>query len=133
MIYLYALITWFILVILAIINGSIRNFIYQPYTGELPAHQISTIIFCLLILAAAYVFLSLLKKTLTKTQLILIGLFWLVLTILFEFIFQHYVMAKSWQILLADYNFLQGRIWLLVLIITFLAPYLSSKFISKYK
>lgn len=133
MIYLHAFITWFILVILAIINGSIRNFIYQPYAGELPAHQISTIIFCLLILAAAYVFLSLLKKTLTKTQLILIGLFWLVLTILFEFIFQHYVMAKSWQVLLADYNFLQGRIWLLVLIITFLAPYLSSKFISKYK
>jgi len=40
---------WFIFMILAIINAGIRNNVYKPIVGDLAAHQISTIIFVVLI------------------------------------------------------------------------------------
>jgi hypothetical protein len=36
------------------------------------------------------------------------------LTVLFEFGFGHYVMGTPWHVLVADYNLLAGRVWLLV-------------------
>jgi hypothetical protein len=54
-----------------------------------------------------------------------VGALWLVLTLGFEFLVGHYVFRNSWEKLLADYNILQGRIWVLVPIITLLAPRLA--------
>ena len=36
------------------------------------------------------------------------------MTLAFEFLFFHYAAGKPWEVLLADYNVLQGRIWVLV-------------------
>lgn len=47
---------WFILVILAIINGVLRNEVYGPKMDELTAHQISTVIGIALFFVAIYVF-----------------------------------------------------------------------------
>jgi hypothetical protein len=47
---------------------------------------------------------------------IAVGGTWLVLTILFEFGFGHYVDGKSWSELLADYDLTDGRVWTLVLL-----------------
>ncbi len=49
-------------------------------------------------------------------QALSIGAIWLILTILFEFLFGHFVMSNSWSKLFADYNLLQGRVWVLILI-----------------
>lgn len=62
----------------------------------------------------------------TKT-LLGVGLFWVVITIIFEFVFGHYVMGNSWQKLFADYNLLDGRLWVLVLINNLSAPLISGK------
>jgi len=35
--------TWFLFMILAIINAGIRNGVYKPIVGDLTAHQISTL------------------------------------------------------------------------------------------
>jgi hypothetical protein len=51
-----------------------------------------------------------------------VGLFWLVLTVTFEFLFGRYVAGASWEALLADYDVLRGRLWPLVLLTTLLAP-----------
>jgi len=58
----------------------------------------------------------------TKIDLLLIGALWLTLTVAFEFGFGHYVMGHSWRYLLADYNILKGRLWSLVLLVTFVSP-----------
>jgi hypothetical protein len=34
----------------------------------------------------------------------------------------HYAFGHAWETLLADYNLLRGRVWLLVLATTFVAP-----------
>jgi len=121
---LYALGVWFILVIVAILNGVCRNAFISPKVGEYAGHVISTIIFICIILAATYLFLSMLRIDYTVIDLLLVGTLWLVLTVLFEFVFGHYVVGHSWDKLLADYNILQGRVWVLVLLTEFISPLL---------
>jgi len=126
-IYLYGLGGWVILVVLALVNATIREKVYGPFMTPLHAHQISTFIMIIIIFLFTYIFLGILHLQATSRQYLLLGMLWLVLTILFEFIFGHYVMGHSWGRLLADYNLLQGRIWVLVLIATALMPWIVSK------
>jgi hypothetical protein len=44
-IYLQALGIWVLMVIFAIINGTLRNQVYGPKMAELFAHQLSTLIY----------------------------------------------------------------------------------------
>lgn len=46
----------------------------------------------------------------------------MILTLGFEFLAGHYLFGSSWEKLLADYNVARGRIWLLIPIVTLLAP-----------
>ncbi|MCW4011670.1 MAG: hypothetical protein NWF07_01620 [Candidatus Bathyarchaeota archaeon] len=107
---------------IAIINGTVRNLGYGPYMSELLAHQIS----CAtgIILFAAYFWLLNRRWTLTSTkQSLQIGATWLILTILFEFVFGHYIMGHTWVHLLADYDIFAGRLWSIVLLWTAMGPY----------
>ena len=130
-IFLYALGIWFIFGIIAILNGTFRNSFITPKVGEHAGHVISTIIFICVILAVTYLFISNLKINYTRTDLLLIGAFWLILTILFEFAFGHYVTGTSWNRLFADYNILKGRVWSLVLLTEFIAPLLFGSILQK--
>ncbi len=113
---------WVGLVILAILNGALREKIYGRFLSELSAHQLST--FIGLSLFAAYVWLLTgVCRIASSGQALVIGAMWLVITIVFEFVFGHYVMSHPWSKLWRDYNLLQGRLWVLVLIWTAVAPY----------
>ena len=50
---------------------------------------------------------------------------WLALTVSFEFLGGHFLFGQPWQRLLADYDLLDGRVWVLVLVVTALAPRLA--------
>jgi len=117
------------LVVLAILNGIFRNYIIFPKTGESTAHIIGTIIFLILQFFVTYFFIkSVSERTIKK--LLMIGIFWLTLTVFFEFIFGHYVMNHPWEKLLADYNIFRGRLWSLVLFNTLLSPLVCGKMIK---
>lgn len=118
---------WFIFVILAIINGGIRDRYFKPYVGDLTAHKISTIIFIVAILIVTYLILKFSNLKLSDSEAIIIGAIWLLLTIFFEFIAGHYIFGNSWEKIVGDYNIFKGRIWSFVLLITFIAPYLTNK------
>ena len=101
---------WFGLVIIAIVNGAIRELWYQKSLGELAAHQLSTL--TSIVLFSLYIWLLNLRWTLqTSSQAITIGVIWLGLTIAFEFLFGHFVAGHSWERLLQNYNLLKGRIF----------------------
>ena len=125
--YIVTIGTWFLFMILAIINAGIRNGVYKPIVGDLRAHQLSTIIFIAMIIIVTYLILRFSNLKLTDKESFIIGTVWLLLTICFEFLAGHYAFGNSWEKLLADYNILEGRIWSLVLVTTFLAPYLTNK------
>jgi hypothetical protein len=61
-----------------------------------------------------------------SSQAILIGLLWVVLTLIFEFGFGRY-RGSSWPQLLEDYNLLKGRIWILIPLWLAIAPYIFYK------
>ncbi|MHC1757249.1 MAG: hypothetical protein AB9861_17760 [Methanosarcina sp.] len=129
--FLYAFGMWFLFVIVAILNGGFREKFVTPRLGKQTAHIISTLIFICVILTGTYLFLGSLNVDLSRSDLLFIGGFWLTMTILFEFIFGHYVMGHPWETLLADYNIFKGRVWILVLITTFLAPLFVGTYLRK--
>jgi hypothetical protein len=47
---------------------------------------------------------------------------WVILTVVFEFLAGHYLFENSWDRLIADYNMVRGRVWVLVLFASFFAP-----------
>ena len=123
---------WFLLAVLAIIIGTIRTFLILPYVGEQAAHIIGTIIFLAIQFIVIFFFIK--RITVDATQdLLMIGIFWIILTIIFEFIFGHYVMNHPWEKLFADYNILNGRLWSLVLLNNLAAPLISGKLLRDKK
>jgi hypothetical protein len=56
-----------------------------------------------------------------------VGGLWLALTLTFEFGLGHFIAHKPWHELLADYNIVAGRVWILVLVTTLGAPLLTSR------
>lgn len=118
---------WFLFMVLAIINAGIRNRVYKPVVGDLAAHQISSITFMTVILVLTYVIFKFNNLELGDSEALFMGAIWLGLTIVFEFVAGHYAFGNPWEKLLADYNLLEGRIWSLVLLTIFLAPYVANK------
>ncbi len=118
--------SWIGLVFLAILNGAIREKTYGIWMEELSAHQLSTIIGLFFFGSYIWIITGVFRIE-TERQALMIGSLWVVMTIVFEFLFGHYVMGHSWDRLLYDYHLLKGRIWLLVLIWTLISPYLFYK------
>ena len=117
------LLAWFPMIVLAIANGLFREKIISGRFNELQAHQLST--FSLMMLFGVYIWvLFKFWRPHSVQQAILIGILWTLLTIIFEFLFGHFIVGHDWQTLLKDYNIFKGRLWLLFLIWVGIAPYL---------
>lgn len=119
-----ALLVWSGILVVAILNGALRQKILIPRCGENRGHVISTVLLSGAILLVAWVALPWLHPGSTSDAW-QIGVLWLALTIAFEFLAGHYLFRQPWSKLVADYNLAHGRIWILVLIATLLAPALA--------
>ncbi|MBT8294525.1 MAG: hypothetical protein KJN70_14760, partial [Eudoraea sp.] len=120
------LIAWVPMVFIAIANGLMREKFFAKRLKELNAHHASTA--TLVILFGIYMLIIFrIWKPNSAQQAFHIGLFWLVLTVVFEFLFGHYVAGHFWGRLLNDYNIFEGRVWIIVLIWITLAPYVIYK------
>lgn len=121
---------WIVLMVLAILNAGLREGIVTPSLGDTAGRAIGSILLACAILLVAYLFLSRTSIDYSGKDLWLMGAIWLVLTLAFEFGFGHFVMGNSWDTLLADYNVLNGRIWVLVLIASATGPYLMGSLVN---
>jgi hypothetical protein len=122
----YGLIFWFAILVVAVINGSIRDFLYKKRLGVLRSNQLSSIILSSMILIITYYFLIIYGHKETSLIYILLGLMWTAMTLAFEFLFFHYIMHHSWDELLGNYDLQKGNLWLLVVFTTATAPFLIS-------
>jgi hypothetical protein len=114
-------IAWLGLMVIGILNGMLRVTGYQKYMPEIRAHQLSCF--------TGICFIGLAVFSLNRAwpidssrQAFLIGLIWLVLTIVFEFGFGRFIMRHPWKKLVYDYRIDKGRLWLVVLTWVFSAP-----------
>ena len=114
-------VTWLPGIVIGILNGMLREGLYRQVLNELPAHQLSGVSFVLLF--GVYVWFILPWLSLSSgAEAIRCGLTWLALTVVFEFLFGHFVMGHPWERLFHDYNILEGRTWVIVLVWIAAAP-----------
>jgi hypothetical protein len=121
-----ALLAWCILMLTAVGNGLLREKALNPLLGERWALPLSGIILSILIIGITQTLLPWLGP-LSDTRLWLLGGFWLLLTVGFEFAFGRLVAERSWPQLLEAYDPTGGNLWLLVLATTAAAPWLASR------
>ena len=120
----HALLIWLGFVLLAVLNGGFRQRVLIPLVGEQTGHVVSTVILSTAIVFITWATLSWIAPA-TSEEAWRLGALWLGMTIAFEFLVGHYLFHIPWAKLLADYNFLRGRLWILVLVATLLAPVLT--------
>lgn len=116
------LIAWLMMLVVAVINGGLRDFTYGRHLSALAANQLS----CLsgLILLGMVIYLYQRRWPFASArQAWSAGLFWMALTMAFEFLFFHYVAGEPWAVLLANYDLSEGRLWPLILLWVAVAPY----------
>lgn len=126
MLFVKAFGVWLVLLVAAFVNGALREMLVVPRLGEQTGHISGVIVFSGAIFVVTYVFVKALGP-LPSSTLVHIGLFWLVLSLLFEFGFFHYVMHEPWSKLWADYNIVRGRLLIVVWLSTVLAPLACGK------
>jgi hypothetical protein len=118
-----ALLAWLAILVLAIVNGALRQALLIPRMGERAGHVVSTLLLSLLVFGAAWILVPWIRPGTTRDAWV-IGVVWVILTLSFEFLAGHYLFGNTWEKLLEDYNVAAGRIWVLVVITTLLAPVL---------
>ncbi len=121
--YIQAIGIWFLIVPLAILNGGLReNILVKLGSIALP---LSGIILSICIFVVALLLIPKIKECKSKDYIIF-GIIWFVLTNLFDLL-MYISEGKGINELLNSYNFLNGNLWILVVITTFVSPIIVSK------
>jgi hypothetical protein len=121
-----SLVVWLGLLVLAIANGGVREALITPSMGASAGHVISTMTLCAAILLLSWLTIGWIRPR-SSGDAWAIGGLWFGLTVAFEFLAGHYLFGNPWSRLLEDYNVFRGRVWVLVLLTTALAPFLCAR------
>jgi hypothetical protein len=113
---------WVPMVLIGIANGVLRATTYGSHMSGLHAHELSTLTGGVML--SVYIYgVSRFLRFETGRQAIAVGVMWFAMTVGFEFAFGHYIAGHDWTRLVRDYNLLEGRVWLLLLLWVAGAPY----------
>ena len=116
-----ALVAWVVLLLLAVMNGAVRDTVLTPAFGAQAAHIVSTAILAIVIVVVAFLSRDWIGARHDR-EAFRVGLRWTVLVLGFAFLAGHFPFGRSWPYVLADYDLLAGRIWIAVPLVTLLAP-----------
>ena len=125
-IWVKALALWFIILAIAMINGALREKTLIPLMDAFAGLIASGLILSGCIFLVAF-FAANWYGRLRSSQYWVIGMFWLCLTLVFEFGFGRFVQHKDWPDLLSAYTFSGGNIWPIVLVVTLVSPWVAAR------
>jgi hypothetical protein len=114
-----------VLLVIASVNGAVRELLLIPRIGAAAGRAVSSLLLSAFILGVTWLTIEWIGPSSSRDAW-RVGVLWVVLTLAFEFLGGHYLFGSPWPNLLADYNLFQGRIWVLVLIVTAIAPRLCA-------
>lgn len=126
---MYYFLAWFGMMVLAIVNGAIRDFTYKPYVGALAAHQISTLAL-LLCFAVFFRVLTRRRPIISARQAWIIGSVWFLMTLTFEFGIGCFA-GKSWNELFHAYDVFSGQVWIFIPLWVLIGPYVFYRFLHR--
>ncbi len=118
---------WSLLLVVAFAAALLRTSLLEPRIGEPAAHVAGTLFVVLVFAFVIWRAVPWVVPDLARDRLAAVGLAWTLATMVFEFGFGHYVMGHPWTRLLADYDIMAGRLWLLVLLTILLMPLLAGE------
>jgi hypothetical protein len=116
---------WVVVLVLAVMNGAVREKVLLPRWGLRVAYAASGLMLSSCIVAVAYLTAPWFGA-MDRWQWWALGGAWLVWTLLFEFVFG-WLRRKSLSELAAAYTFRDGNLWPFVLVVTLAAPWLGAK------
>lgn len=121
-IFLKSTYVWCGFFVLAFVNGALREFGLKKFISEPWAHHLS--VFTAISLFAVYlIFVFEKTKISTTREALIIGSYWLVLTIFAEtFIVGRLIGKQSYEEIFSNYNILAGQLWPLVLVWVAVSP-----------
>jgi hypothetical protein len=117
---------WLAILVLASLNGAIREAWLLPHFGPTVGRAVSTLVLAGLVLLVTWFAIPWINPT-TAGRALGVGTLWTVLTLAFEFLAGRYLFHQPWSMLLQDYDVTRGRIWLLVLVVVFFAPFWTAR------
>lgn len=123
--WLRALVVWTSIVPLAIVNGTLREWLLSPVFGTL-ALPLSGCLLAALILLVAWLGAPWLALRRDRDAW-RVGGAWAGLTVSFELLLGRFLLERTWTELAGAYDPRDGNLWLLVVAMTFLAPCLARR------
>ena len=120
-----SLLIWLAIIPLAILNGGLRDVVINPLIGAEYGQPLSCFSLCLIIFVLCWFCIPRIGKGTAKTYWI-IGLWWILLTVLFETGFG-LLLGYTFAELIKAYDITTGNLWLLVVLFTGIAPWLTAK------
>lgn len=120
--YIRTAMTWCVILLCAMANGFLREAILAPTVGTTAAFVISG-----LILASCVVVVTLLSASFLGLEDpasgLRVGMSWLAMTVVFEFVFGLVLRGQTLREVLAPYTFEDGNLWPVVLLTLIVAPW----------
>ncbi len=117
---------WLVIVSAAILNGVFREKVLVPAIGASMALPLSGVLLAVLVFLVTLLLVPFIASSESKAY-IWVGIFWVILTLFFEFLFGYFVAGKSWQEIMQVFNIKTGDLFIFVLFVTAISPWLSAK------
>ncbi|HVF58816.1 MAG TPA: hypothetical protein VNJ70_03260 [Thermoanaerobaculia bacterium] len=105
--------------------GAVREALLRPRLGPLRAEQLETIVASGVVLALIVWFVRATRPT--RRQAFVLGVAWVVLTLLFEFGVFHLALGMPMDELLAAFDLPHGRLWPVFLLTLLVGPWLAAR------
>jgi hypothetical protein len=102
-----SLAVWLLIVLVEVLQGTVRTVLLKPRIGDLRARQVGVLTGSAANLAVAVATVRWIDAS-DHRHLLGIGLLWLVLTLVFEVAFGWLVARKSWGRIASDYDLRHG-------------------------
>jgi heme/copper-type cytochrome/quinol oxidase subunit 3 len=114
---------WLAILVLAVLNGVVREALLLPRLGRTGAYLASGLILSAVIVLVASA-LARWMRLAGAAGALRAGVVWLAMTLVFELGFG-IVQGKPWPEILSQYTFTDGNIWPLVLAVVLFAPWVG--------
>ena len=115
---------WLLMLVFAVLNGALREAVLLPHLGKPVSFVISGALLSTCIVVVALILVPRVGQ-LEGRDAVYMGLYWLLLTLAFEFAFGRLVQHRDWAELLDAYTFRDGNIWPVVLAVMLFAPLMA--------
>ncbi len=117
---------WLLMVVVAIVNGLMRDKLLTPTIGSNYSLPLSGAFLSIFVFLVAYFTIAFFGN-LSESTYFVIGVFWVTLTLAFEYLFGHYVGGKSWEEINQVFDISKGDLFILVLVVSAVSPWVSAK------